>query len=764
MGLQRALAALFAPADAIARFWNRAWGGFRDFCKQVLLLKVVFVLILVIGGVYHYAAKVLGFLDEILDRIETFLIVLATLAMTALVFLTFVDRSMDSWEMGVDSPVRIALFLMLVMAFLGASLATRDGKHLTIDAADRALSPAGSSRLFRIATLISAIFSWELYKASVEVVSKHFETEALAKLNVPPWFTEWANNVTAWVLDNLITMKLATDDAEWFQEIREAGFAVDIRQDALKVWVPELILPVAFFLMALRFAGKFFAGNQPEVELDEIPARTMRRNPGDASRKDMLLAGLFPGLLLGLLLGLWMGQGWLIVVCSILLLIVGAPLFVVIGMAAALCIGLLENRDLSFVAKKMFEATNKEVLLAIPLFVIAGAVMTEGSIARRLIDMAKAAIGWFPGGLAISGVMSCIVFAAISGSSPVTVIAIGSIMVPALISARYPERFSLGLLTSAGSLGILIPPSIPMIVYAVVCFQDPKLRSGFTGGSPSVNDLFIAGIGPGLMIGLMLAVWSTFVARDKTMSVEDTVHKLPQALLRGAWAAGLPLLIIVGIYSGWFTATEAAAVSVVYALFVEFVAHPGVKLFNRRRGVPEAAEQPIFELPFKELPRVFRDSAVVMGSLLLIVVLAIAFNGYLVFEKIPDAAAEWVKAHVDSRVQFLIMVNILLLIIGCLMDILSAILIVAPLLAPIAISQYDIDPIHFGIIFIVNLEIGYLTPPLGLNIFVASSVFDRPVLEVIRSVVPFTLLMILALIIVTWWPGLTGFLLSPDGG
>jgi len=763
VSLKRVLQAVFAPFDAFARGWSRGWQGFRTFAKEVLLLKVVFLLILVIGGIYHYVARVLGVLDRILDRVETSVIAVATLAMTGLVFLTFVERTFAGFEVGIDGATRIALFLMLVMAFLGASLATRDGRHLTIDAADRALSPAGSSRLFRIATLISTIFSWKLYRASTEVVAKHFETEALAKLNVPEWFTEWANGVTAWFVDHVVTMQLATDDAEWFAEIRDAGFAVDIKQDALKVWVPELILPVAFFLMTLRFAGKFFQGNGVDVELDEIPARSMKGNAADASRKDMLLAGLFPGLLVGMLLGLLFSKGWLIVVCAVLLMICGAPLFVVIGMAAALCITVLEGRDLSFVAKKMFEATNKEVLLAIPLFVVAGAVMTEGSIARRLIEMAKAAIGWFPGGLAISGVMSCIVFAAISGSSPVTVIAIGSIMVPALIQANYPERFSVGLLTSAGSLGILIPPSIPMIVYAVVCFQDPKLKSAFTGGHPSVNDLFIAGIVPGLMIGLMLAVWSTFVARDKTMPVEETLHKLPEALAQGVWAAGLPVLIIAGIYLGWFTATEAAAVSVVYALFVEYVAHPGIKIVNRSRGRGDP-DEPLFELPLKELPRVFRDSAVVMGSLLLIVVLAIAFNGYLVFEKIPDQAAEWVKSHVDSRVQFLIMVNILLLIIGCLMDILSAILIVAPLLAPIAITQYGIDPIHFGIIFIVNLEIGYLTPPLGLNIFVASSVFDRPVLEVIRSVVPFTLLLILALIIVTWFPAITSVLLTPAGG
>jgi C4-dicarboxylate transporter DctM subunit len=287
-----------------------------------------------------------------------------------------------------------------------------------------------------------------------------------------------------------------------------------------------------------------------------------------------------------------------------------------------------------------------------------------------------------------------------------------------------------------------------MIIFAVVAFSSPDI-------SYTVRDLFVAGLMPGLLIGGILVGWSVFKERDKVLPVEDTLHQLPTAFVDGIWAAGLPLVILGGIYSGLFTATEAAAVSVVYALFVEYFIHPALKLAKRRKtSDPTEQPEPIFELPPRELPRVFRDSAVIMGSLLLIIVLAIAFNQFLVFQEVPAKAADWVGSHVDSRAEFLILVNLFLLALGCMMDIMSAILIVAPLLTPIAMS-FGINPVHFGIIFIVNLEIGYLTPPLGLNLFVSSTVFDKSIIQVIRSVIPFTLLMLFALAIISWFPWLS---------
>lgn len=751
MKLQEVLDRVFAPVDALGRHWTGFWEGVRTFLREVILLRVIFGLVLIVAGLYHVAASALGFVDRVLDRVETAIIFAATLAMTGLVFVDLLDRELDFMDLQLQGALKISLLLMLWVAFLGASLATRDGKHLIIDAADRALTSVGAARLYRIAMGIAAVFTWKLHKSAIDVLKKHFETEALAKLTVPEWVTIKLNGVVA----NLLHGRMDPDDYEYF--LTEGGFAVDLVQNSLKLWVAELVLPVAFFLMAARFAGRFFAG-RPEDDSELEPAYRRVKSPGvGASGRDVILAGLIPGLLLGMLFGLWAGNAALILVCTILLILAGAPLFVVIGIAATLCVVLLEGRDISYVVRDMYKASDKEVLLAIPFFVMAGAIMTEGSIARRLIEMARAAIGWFPGGLAIAGVMSCIVFAAISGSSPVTVIAIGSVMVPALINAGYDEKFSLGLITSAGSLGILIPPSIPMIIYGVVCFTDPSLRSEATGGVPTVKDLFVAGILPGFFIGGVLMAWSVFRQRDKVLPTSETLAKLPGALTRGVWAAGLPVLIIGGIYTGTFTATEAAAVSVVYALAVEYVIHPALRWIALKRG--EESDEPLFEVPLRELPRVFRDSSVIMGSLLLIVVLAIAFNQFLVVQDVPTMAADWVKARVDGKLEFLLLVNLFLLALGCMMDIMSAILIVAPLLAPIAVSRYDIDPIHFGIIFIVNLEIGYLTPPLGLNLFVASSVFEKPIVTVIRSVIPFTLIMLVALAIIAWLPGLSLWLL-----
>ena len=750
------LDAIFAPLDRIAALWDGLWSATRDFLRDTVLLKIIFALILVITGAYDLLARALGFLDRAIDRVETALIFVFTLAMTGLVFLDFLDREMAGIDLGLQGALKVSLILMIWVAFLGASLATRDERHLTIDAADRALSPAGSARLYRVSMALAAVFCWKLATASVDMIKKAFELESLAKLTVPPSIGDVMNRVAAWLLQG----RLDPDDYQYFLE--EGGFAIAMGQNVLKLWVAELIFPIAFFLMAARFTARFFAGRSPVLDDDGHKVQVKRSFLPNASARDILLAGLVPGLLLGMLGGLWFGQGTFILLVAILALLAGAPLFVVIGIAAALCVQLLEGRDLGFVVKEMYKATDKEALLAIPFFVMAGALMTEGSIARRLIDMARAALGWIPGGLAVAGVVACMIFAAISGSSPVTVIAIGSIMVPALINAGYEEEFSLGLLTSAGSLGILIPPSIPMIIFAVVAFADPSITY-------SASDLFIAGVGPGLLIGGILIGWSIFKERDKVLAREDTLAKLPRAMVDGIWAAGLPVLIMWGIYSGTFTATEAAAVSVVYALLVEFVIHPITRAVERKIEGPQEvasgplaeARPPLFELSPLQLPRVFRDSAVIMGSLLLIVVLAIAFNQFLVFQEVPTKAAAWVQAHVDSKVQFLILVNIFLLLLGCMMDIMSAILIVAPLLTPIALA-YGVHPVHFGIIFIVNLEIGYLTPPLGLNLFVASSVFNRPILKVIKSVIPFTILMLLALALITAFEPLSTALLTEE--
>jgi C4-dicarboxylate transporter DctM subunit len=437
----------------------------------------------------------------------------------------------------------------------------------------------------------------------------------------------------------------------------------------------------------------------------------------------------------------------------IVMILVGAPLYVLIGSLTMYLLfvgGIFDDfRLLTSIIEQTRGLADQTVLLAIPFFVISGAIMTEGDIAQRLIDVAETVFGRLPGGMAISAVFACAFFAAISGSSPVTVIAIGSIMYPALLEKGYPSKFSMGLVTSAGSLGILIPPSIPMIVYAIVDPTGLKDPLGYTlastgGGDASVKDLFIAGLGPGLLIAGVMGGFALVIGmKDGVETTDFSLKKLLTAMKDGVWALFLPVLILGGIYSGIFTPTQAAAVAVVYALVVEFFIH-------RSLGI-------------KDVPRIFSESAVLMGSLLIIMALALGFNLYLDRAKIPEAAVDMILDMELSIITFLLIVNVLLLIVGFFMDILSAILILVPLLAPIAYGL-GVHPLHMAIIFIVNLEIGYLTPPIGLNLFVAGTLFKKGLGEVVKSVLPFMLLMLGALMLITYVPTISLGLVSLSKG
>lgn len=419
--------------------------------------------------------------------------------------------------------------------------------------------------------------------------------------------------------------------------------------------------------------------------------------------------------------------GILILLITLILFILGVPLFVVLGIATALCFWLIEESPLVVIAQQMFTTTDSFPLLAIPFFVLAGMIMISGGIARRLVDFARSLVSWLPGGLGITTVVACMFFAAISGSSPATVAAIGMIMFPALIKERYQENFSLGLVTSAGSLGILIPPSIPMIIYGIIA-------------GVSVNKLFIAGVLPGIFIGLLLITFTILTQmKTNTERVPFRIEEVFQRSIRGFWAILLPFLILGGIYSGKFTATEAAAVAVVYAFIVEIFIHK--------------------ETSIKKIPAIFAQAAVNMGAILIIIAIARSFSQFLTIQMVTYEIPEYIQSHISTKWGFLITLNLLLLLIGCLMDIISAILILAPLTAPIA-KAMGVDPVHLGIIYIVNLEIGYLTPPIGINLFVSSVIFEKPIFRVIRSVLPFLLLLLLGLIAVTYFPKLSLFLVE----
>jgi C4-dicarboxylate transporter DctM subunit len=413
----------------------------------------------------------------------------------------------------------------------------------------------------------------------------------------------------------------------------------------------------------------------------------------------------------------------------VVLLLLGTPLFLLIGGSAVLCFVLFAGTGFSDLASSLLERirslADQQTLLAIPFFMLSGSIMARGDISQRLINWARALVGWVPGGLAVSGIGAFVVFAAITGSSTATLVAIGGLVYPALIKEEYSESFSIGLCTTSGSLGILIPPSIPMIIYAL--FN--------TTTKIEVEKLFLGGVGPGILIALCLSGYSmVYALRNKTPRYKFSWKELGVATRDGFWSLMLPVLILGGIYSGLFTAIESAAASAVYALIVEIYFHGG--------------------MGWRDVPKVFAETITLLGSFIVIIVMAMGLADFLTVEGIPEAAAAYITSKHLSANGFLIVINIMLLIVGCLMDVMSALMIFVPLIGPIA-AAVGIDPIHLGIIFIVNLEIGYLTPPVGLNLILSASMFKKSFGQVTRYTAPFLILMVGALMVVTWVPKLT---------
>lgn len=378
------------------------------------------------------------------------------------------------------------------------------------------------------------------------------------------------------------------------------------------------------------------------------------------------------------------------------------------------------DAQLVYLIEDLWISLDNEVLLAIPMFLIAGSLMTRGSIARRLVEVARLATTGLPGGLGVATILSCALFAAISGSSPVTLLAVGSILYPALLQNGYPKRFALGALTSGGTLGIVIPPSIPLILYGLVTEK-------------SIADLFMAGIIPGILLTIGLAGYALWANRHMPVTPFDPAA-FGKALVDGIWSILMPVILLGGIYTGWFSPTEAAAVALLYGLLIEAFIHR--------------------ELSPRDVYETLVDTAKMLGMLFPIVAVALSLTTVLTIEGVPQALADWITASIHSKVAFLLAVNALLLIVGCLFDVVSAILILGPLLLTAA-TAYGINPIHFGVIMVINLEIGFLTPPIGLNLIVATTAFKEKFGEICISVLPFIAIIVIVLALVTFVPGLT---------
>ncbi|WP_373501394.1 TRAP transporter large permease [Desulfococcus sp.] len=412
----------------------------------------------------------------------------------------------------------------------------------------------------------------------------------------------------------------------------------------------------------------------------------------------------------------------------LLLALFGTPLFAIILAVAMAGFYTLEV-DLSVIAIELYRIAGTPVLVALPLFTFAGYVLGESNTSRRLVRLTRAFIGWIPGGLAIVAFVACALFTAFTGASGVTIVALGALLLPALGETGYSEKFSMGLVTSSGSLGLLLPPSLPLILYGVVAQQLD------VGQAVTFEDLFLAGMLPALLMVVLLSLYSLWANRKSHMPLTRfSVREALAAVRETAWELPLPVFVLGGIYSGYFAVSEAAAVTALYVLVVEVFVYK--------------------EIHVSALAGIMRDAMVMVGGILLILGVSLAFTNFLIDAEVPARLFEMIQARVTDPTVFLALLNLLLLVLGMLLDIFSAIIIMVPLILPVAVS-YGIDPVHLGIIFLANMQIGYFTPPVGMNLFIASYRFKKPVTDLYRAAVPFMLVLLAAVLIITYLPQLS---------
>ncbi|MGH7730590.1 MAG: TRAP transporter large permease subunit [Candidatus Eiseniibacteriota bacterium] len=549
--------------------------------------------------------------------------------------------------------------LTLWVGFLGAAIAAREGQLLSL--ATGTFIPEGRGR--RVAAIVSAAVAAAvaalLCRASLGMVLIEREGGSMIAAGVP-------------------------------------------------VWVGQVVLPVAFALIAVRIVWRASPGW-----------------PGRSVAALGLVAGLwlsqFPDLLQGR--NPWPGVGLVLLGTAL-----GGPIFALLGGVAVL----LFMKDAVPIAAMPVEAYRLAVsptLAAIPLFTLTGFLLSESHASQRLLRVFRALLGWMPGGTAIVVAVVCAFFTAFTGGSGVTILAMGALLFQALRQESYRERFSLGLITACGSLGLLFPPSMPLILYFVVSQQ------------VAIEDLFIGGLLPGVLLLGLTAAWGVREGmRSHTPHARFEAKELVAAIWHGKWELLLPLVVLVAVFGGFATLIEAAALTVLYSFVVQcFVL--------RDLSVP------------RDLPKVLAETVVLVGGVLVILAAAMGFSSYMVDAEVPARLVEWTREHIHSPWAFLLVLNVFLLIVGCLMDIFSATVVVVPLIIPIA-AAFGIHPVHLGIIFVANLELGYLTPPVGLNLFLSSYRFGRPLLEVTRASLPMLIILTFGVLVITYVPWLTTGLLA----
>jgi C4-dicarboxylate transporter, DctM subunit len=496
-----------------------------------------------------------------------------------------------------------------------------------------------------------------------------------------------------------IAALLGVASVQFVMTERESG---NVFIGRVPLWIVEVILPIGFFIVAFRLwrhASYGFKGRSVAALLVGMTLYVVARPPVDPP---LLVVPAFIALLVATALG--------------------APVFTALG-GAALILFWGEGVPIASIPVETYRLTVSPTLPTIPLFTLAGYFFAEGGASKRLVRVFQALAGWVRGGPAIATALVCAFFTSFTGASGVTILALGGLLMPVLLQSRYSEKTSLGLLTACGSLGLLFPPSLPVILYGIVSHTP-------------IDRLFLGGFLPGIMMLLIVAWWGAREgARSGVAPSKFDAAEARRAIWEAKWELLLPLIVLVGLYGGFATLVEAAALTALYAFIVETFVYRDLTVG-------------------KDTPRVMSECGILVGGVLLILGVALGFTNYLIDAQVPARGVAWVRSTITSPLLFLLLLNLFLLIVGCLMDIFSAIVVVVPLIAPMG-EAFGINPVHLGIIFLANMELGYLTPPVGMNLFLASYRFEKPLMEVCRAVVPWLLILLGGVLIITYVPALT---------
>jgi C4-dicarboxylate transporter DctM subunit len=580
---------------------------------------------------------------------------IALIAMAGIIVIPLAEIVLRKWfATGIPGAAPFAQHLTMWVGMLGAAIAARDGKLLSLATGEF----LAHSRTADVAKFLAALVG--------SAVATVFAVGGINLVN----------------LDRVDGTEIA------------AG---------IPVWVADLVLPIAFGLIA---------------------ARLLWRGASSWALRAVAMIGPVAGYWIATHPELLDGAAvwpWLAVL--VFAALIGAPIFVLLGGSAAVLFMAQGSKPTVLLITAYQELTGSAGLATIPLFTLAGYLLAEGKSSERLLRLFRGLFGWLPGGIAVATVALCSFFTLLTGGSGVTILALGGLLLPALLKEGYGQRFSIGLLTSGGSLGLLFPMSLPLILYAIIANQ-------------SMEDLFIGGLLPGLLMLVMLSAYAVRHAIRSGAERSPFVAKEAGAALWNAkWEIGLPVVVMTALLGGYATPVEAAAVAALYAFIMQRYIH---------RDIPS----------MREVVKVTADSVGLVGGVLVILAVAVGLTNYMINAQIPDALIAWTTEHIESPLMFLLALNVFLLLVGCVMDVFSAIVVVVPLISGVA-EAYQIDPIHLGIIFVANLELGYLTPPLGLNLLVASVRFERPALEVMRASLPMLAILTIAVLLITYFPWLT---------